>query len=73
MALTTAQERIYHRMLGLQDTGKRSCTAYDVGATLRTMECLVEKGMIVKVPGPALGSVFSPETTLLYRARRATA
>ena len=77
MALTTAQERVYSKMLNRQDTGKsykQSCTAYQIGATMRTMECLEQKGMIRRVAlAHPLGTAFSPTTTYLWRATRATA
>ena len=77
MSLTAAQERVYHKMLNRQDTGisyRQSCTAYQVGATMRTMDCLERKGITwrVEYKNPP-GTVFSPITSIHYRAARATA
>lgn len=43
-----------------------SHTPYELGATMKTMDSMVEKGLVKRVKTSGLGSSFSPRTTLTF-------
>ena len=47
-------------------------SAYDVRASMATMEALVKKGWAESKGHGSLGSMYSPRTTVMYRAIRPT-
>jgi hypothetical protein len=47
-------------------------SAYDVKASMATMEALVKKGWAKSKGHGSLGSMYSPRTTVMYRAIRPT-
>jgi len=62
--LTSAQQRVLNQ-LAKSIEGR---TAYQLGATMRTMDTLLRKGLVVKYGG-GLGSAFSPETTYKFKLK----
>ena len=59
--LTEAQSKALQKASGLWRD------AYELGASIATLDALVKKGLLERRGGGGLGAMYSPRTTLEYR------